>query len=174
MRDEEREVYAVATPVDVVDGEVIEGEVIDEDDDVRSSTAMPWDIDERLREVSAAVAAIDVQVAAARGQLGDELVSGWRRFTDHWRRFARAHRSMLLYGWQGFDRWEDIHCRVLEYEHRVIDWRRAVEARGVRFPTPEGRARRPPRDVHPDRPMGATEALGLGALAVIAVVNKLS
>ena len=81
---------------------------------------------------------------------------------------------MLLYGWQGFDRWEDIHRRVLEYEQRVVQWRSAAESRGVRFPTPEGSARRPPRDVDPDRPMGATEALGLGALAVIAVVNKLS
>lgn len=174
MRDEEREVHVLAAPVDVVDGEVVDDGEGERERAAASSTPLPWDIDERLREVAAAVDAIDAGARAARVALGPEYVARWSRFTDHWRRFERAHRSMLLYGWQGFDRWEDIHRRVLEYEQRVIDWRRAAEARGVRFPTPEGSARRPPRDLDPDRPMGTTEALGLGALAVIAVVNKLS
>jgi len=164
-------VYDLPPPRDVIDAEVVGEE---------PSFALPWDIDDRIREVDAAAEDVDRRVRASRQQLGAEFVAGWTRFAEHWRRFYRAHQSILHHAVQGDLRWSDLHERVVEYELRVAQWRRAAEARGVVFPTPAATPRAPRSaavgaDLRDDaKPLAIAAAVGLSALAVIAVVNKLS
>lgn len=168
-----RDVQVLPTPVDVLDAEVIDEATVGD-----PWLPLPWDIDNRIREVDAAVTAVDRQVHAHRVRLGADYVKGWASFRDAWRHFHRGHQSMLLYAWQGVFRWSDIHERVVEYELRTSQWRRAAEERGVRFVTPEASPRpRPPAEASAwddAKPIAIAAAVGLSALAVIAVVNKLS
>ena len=165
-------VYVLATP------EVIDGEVVDDE------LSLPSDIAERVEALDALVAAMNRQIEASVRQLGDEYVHGWVALWVRWRRFVEA----LQHGppSAGSSSAGGVRAReqVAEYEHRVGQWRREAELRGVRVVVPP---RRSPRrttsaasvgsDVGDDEPEGPADvafALGLTALVVVAVVNELS
>ncbi|MEQ9081707.1 MAG: hypothetical protein RLP09_48015 [Sandaracinaceae bacterium] len=146
----------------------------------RMLVPMPWDIADRIREVDAAVMAVDRTVQASRGRLGADFVQSWTAFRENWRRFHDGHRHWVLYVARGLIGWHDIYGRVQEYEGRVQQWRLAAEERGVRFATPDATPAPVRRDDGEEdlfdklQPFAVAGAVGLGALAVIAVIKSVS
>ena len=135
------------------------------------------EMERRMRRIDLVVRIVGANVHASEGRLGVAFVEGWATVELRWARYRRAHPAWKLYAMAFAPRLmvrgirEGIVGRLDEYERCALQWGLAAEARGVRFSVPAGVC----LETDPSllEPLVVAGAVGLGALALIAAIDRI-